>query len=276
MTDYGTIPATNIGPKPTLAWLPKATLSVDGRYQREISEKGRQVIGRIIEKFSWRKFGALLVTPAGEGHAIIDGQHRWLAAVAHPGIQEVPCVIVEADELLDQARTFVGVNTDRTGLNFFQLHHAGVIAGDHDALHLHEVVTEAGLVIPKNNLASSERKAKHMMSPKVVSDLLKQHGDRPVKTALKLLAEVARETGQPIRRTILVGTVDILVVRPDVDLERLKRSLLDRPHEKLEAAAKAFKAMFKGTSTQAIRASIAAVYNQRLDPAKHIPERIAA
>jgi hypothetical protein len=60
----------------------------------------------------------------------MDGQHRFRAAEAHGGIDELPCVIIAEREAEDQASSFVAVNTKRVSPHPFHAYQAAVVAGD--------------------------------------------------------------------------------------------------------------------------------------------------
>lgn len=273
-SQFGAVPATDLGGRPDLRWLPLASLWVNEEYQRNITEDGRANIGRIIEKFSWARFTPLMVADSGDSRfAVIDGQHRFLAAVAHGGIDEVPCAIVQAPELLDQARSFLAINAHRVAVNFFQLHHAGVVAGDPDALHLRSLADTAGLKIPRNNLSGDNWRPYHLRCPKVVLELAKRHGDKPVLAALKLLVQMAEADGEAFSSKVLRGVVSLLLAAPDAETDRLQKILGTRTAEEWSSAALAYRKMFGGSTAAAIAAAITREYNKGLPAERRIPER---
>lgn len=273
-SQYGAVPAVNLGARPDLRWIGLDQLWVNEEYQRNITDDGRSNIGRIIEKFSWARFTPLMVADSGDGRfAVIDGQHRYLAAVAHGGIADVPCAVVEAPELLDQARSFLAINAHRVAVNFFQLHHAGVVAGDPDALHLKALADGVGLRVPRNNLSGDAWRPHHLRCPKVVIELAKRYGDKPVAAALRLLVARARVEGTAFSSKVFRGVVALLLAAPDADSARLEKVLGDRTAEEWNAAAQAYRKMFGGSSSSALQAAIARDYNKGLPVERRIPER---
>ncbi|MFN3868998.1 MAG: ParB N-terminal domain-containing protein, partial [Hyphomicrobiaceae bacterium] len=93
----GNAPSAVLGERAELCMLPLDRLVVDESYQRPITGKGRLNINRIVAKFDWRKFAPLVVTEVDGGrYAIIDGQHRATAALMHPDVHLVPCMVVKA------------------------------------------------------------------------------------------------------------------------------------------------------------------------------------
>ena len=94
-----------------IAMVPVSALAVDRAYQREVGKRGWAVVRRIAEAFDPAAFGVLLGRWEGERFALIDGQHRALAAKAR-GLRAVPCLEVWGSP----ARTFVAINSGRVNL----------------------------------------------------------------------------------------------------------------------------------------------------------------
>lgn len=141
------------GPVPRLDWLSLSDLSVDTRYQRDASGgQSRGLINRIALGFRWALFQPLTVAEAspvpGENrrYTVIDGQHRREGAI-RCGIERVPCYIIDASTVEEQAGHFVGLNRERKVLLPTQLHRAAAVAGDKDALALDAVCARAGVKI---------------------------------------------------------------------------------------------------------------------------------
>lgn len=271
---FGAVPAANLGARPVLTWVALDKLWVNDDYQRSISSEGRANIGRIIEKFSWSRFTPLMVAAGEDGrYAVIDGQHRFIAAQAHGGITELPCAIVEAPAIHDQARSFLAINNDRVRASFFQLHHAGVAAGEPDALHLNQICQQVGLTIPRNNLSSKDWQAKHLRCPSVVLELAQRHGDKPVLAALRVAVAAAKRHGEAARGSIIRGLVSLFVTAPSADEERLIKVVAERRAHDLEEAARTYRKMFGGSSAGAVQAAIVREYNKNLPADRRIPER---
>ncbi|MEQ1711853.1 MAG: DUF6551 family protein, partial [Hyphomicrobium sp.] len=126
----GTTPAARLGERAELCLLPLDRLVIDERYQRPVTEKGRANISRILARFDWRKFAPIVVVSVGGGYyAIIDGQHRATAALMHPDIDMVPCMVVQAT-LAEAAETFAAINGQVTGVTVGQVFRARLASGD--------------------------------------------------------------------------------------------------------------------------------------------------
>lgn len=273
-SDYGAIPCTKLGTRPVLTWIALEKLWVNEEYQRSISSEGRANIGRIIEKFSWTRFTPLMVAACDDGrYAVIDGQHRFIAAQAHGGIPELPCAVVEAPAINDQARSFLAINNDRVRATFFQLHHAGAAAGEPDALHLNDICQQVGLTVPRNNLSSKDWQAKHLRCPGLVLELAHRHGDKPVLAALRVAVAAAKRHGEAARGSIIRGLVLLFLAAPGADEDRLVKIVADRRGCEFEEAARTYRKMFGGSSAGAVQAAIAREYNKGLPADRRIPER---
>lgn len=116
-----------------------ASLLIEERYQRDLSDKSIALIERIVANWDWRRFKPPVVAFADGGLQIIDGQHTAIAAATHPDVHLIPVMVVEAPELTDRALAFIGQNTNRLQVSAMQLHHAAVAAGDEDALTIQQV-----------------------------------------------------------------------------------------------------------------------------------------
>ncbi len=271
---YGAVPNTDIGARPELSWLPMAKLYVDPRYQREVSHDGRENVCRMIEGFRWRDFGTLLVAAMPDGrYAIIDGQHRYLAACCHPAVTEVPCVVIRADEVREQAKSFVAVNRDRKALNPYQLHHANLAAGDKDTVRLQAVVAAAGMAAPRNHLTADAYRPKHLRFPAVLAKLVFTVGDDHTVAALRICRRAAEAVAKgQVRGPIVTAVAGILAKHGDVDHDRLVKVLTDRPGDELQQAAIAYRKMFGGSTGDALRMAIIKAYNEALRADRRLPE----
>lgn len=129
-------------------------LYVDTRYQRIIRSEGRKNIRHIVENFNWMHFQPLLVSPIGkrdgrDAYTIVDGQHRAIAALNHPGVHRIPCAIVNlAPE--EQAHVFAEINSKIVKVNALEIFWARYFSGDEDAIRVYDcVVGDADLKIAR-------------------------------------------------------------------------------------------------------------------------------
>lgn len=103
-----------IGKMPSIEWVHTAELSVDQSYQRSIDNEGsRRLIASIAANFDWRLCAPLVVSRRSDGSkVIIDGQHRWAAAVRRGDLLQLRA----AFSLTTVLRTKHACSSSQTGL----------------------------------------------------------------------------------------------------------------------------------------------------------------
>jgi hypothetical protein len=197
------------GPKPEMDWLPVARLSVDPRYQRAIETKrSRALIARLVEKFNWSAFQAIIATPNGEAWLVIDGGHRVEAARLR-GETHVPAVIVQAPSLADQARIFVSTNQNRVAMHTMAIHHAKVAAGDEKALAVKALCDELGLTIPRNPQGAKYLKPGETMAIGSLGRVIADYPLADVLLGLGAVVKAYREKPMFLRAALLLAAVAV-------------------------------------------------------------------
>jgi hypothetical protein len=189
----------------------------------------------------------------------------------------VPCYVTEAGDLIQQADSFVAINSDRVRIGTLQLYHSRLVAGDPEAVRIASVLAEAGVQMARTNIMSSKIPPLMTLAVSAITDLVGRHEEAPVVDALKVLAEAFPETGGQIRATGIKALTHLFVACPDFDLDwgRLVRTVSDLDMEELEQAARASRQFFNGQAHRAMAAAIARSYNKcRRDPAKRLPETL--
>jgi len=151
MTDLASIHATMLpdpGEVPVLDWIDKSLVDADPLYQRPLDQNR---VDGILNAFSWRSFGAIVIVPQPDGryHAT-DGQHRLEAAKRHPKVTFVPAVIVNAEDVPAEASIFVEINKNRKNVSPLELFFAQLAAGDDSALAVQQACQAAGVRVPKH------------------------------------------------------------------------------------------------------------------------------
>jgi hypothetical protein len=140
----------DFGERPLLAWLPVAQLVVDHNYQRDLRDRH---VKKLARAFRWAKCSPLIVAPLpanGQGprYAVTDGQHCLAAArLADPAVAEMPCYIVAAPSVAEQAALFLAINGERLAVTPVERYWAGLAAGDGRTVALARVLTAAGVEI---------------------------------------------------------------------------------------------------------------------------------
>jgi hypothetical protein len=173
------------GKAPELKFLPLEVLRIDAAYQRPVTPQGLRNIRNIVQHFDWAKFAPLIVARAGEHYAIIDGQHRAIAAATR-GFNAVPCMIVVANAQ-SQASIFAAVNGNVTPMTALSLYKAGLAAQDAWALDLKRAADIGGIVLLHYPKAKSEIKPFESIAIGTLRQLIRHHGVERTGWCLKRL-----------------------------------------------------------------------------------------
>lgn len=173
------------GKAPELKFLPLEVLRIDAAYQRPVTPQGLRNIRNIVQHFDWAKFAPLIVARADEYYAIIDGQHRAIAAATR-GFNAVPCMIVVADRR-SQASIFAAVNGNVTPMTALSLYKAGLAAQDGWALDLKRAADIGGIVLLHYPKPKSQIKPFESMAIGSLRAIIRSHGVERAGWCLKRL-----------------------------------------------------------------------------------------
>lgn len=269
-------PSSDLGPRPELAWLPVDKLVSDEAYQRPINTlRSGRLIREIAETFKWHRMKTPTVAPRGDGTwAIIDGQHTVAGAKLHGSIPEMPCLIVPAAEVRQQADGFVACNEKRIKVNEFAIFHAKLAAGDPDALQIDAICKAAGVGIPRYPIPATSMAPRQTLAIKAIDAAMRQHGDGPIIYALSVLAEAHEDTGGELRAQVIRALVDLVVAcrgKAEIDRARLVRVLSEQQSEELIEAARADRRHNRRPTEVNIQAALVGKYNQRLTEDRRLP-----
>lgn len=185
------------GTMPSIEWVHVAALMADSSYQRSIDNNGsRRLIASIAANFDWRLCAPLVVSRRPDGSkVIIDGQHRWAAAVRRGDLPQLPCCLFTYGSPEDEARMFIVANRARKAMSRMDDFHAALAAGDEDALDIRRLVSEAGLAIARST-SSTAWKPGDVTFTSSIATALRRHGDAVVSAALNCMAEAYK--GEPL------------------------------------------------------------------------------
>lgn len=187
------VPATGM---PIFELVRPSDLYVDPTYQRNVSEKGMRQIRRIIEHFEWTKYKPPICAYAEwEGKTILkvlDGQHTAIAAASNPNLGTIPVMIVEAESTVDQAKAFIGQNTDRLGVTNLQLHQAAIASGDEDAQTIELVCARANVKVLKTTNAYTGTGSRQTIAIKQIAAMIGRRGPVVSREILEVVANADR------------------------------------------------------------------------------------
>lgn len=178
-----------IGPRPRIVRMNPADLSVDAKYQRELSRKSITLIHKLVAGWDWRRFKPPVVARVGDSWHVIDGQHTAIAAVTHGGIGEIDVMIVDAEEGIDRAKAFIGHNRDRVAITNTQIFFAAAAAGDEDALTAMQVCERAGATILRNPTPGRPFRAGELIAVAGLVRLIKRRSAMKARIVVETLVK---------------------------------------------------------------------------------------
>ncbi|MGQ3072549.1 MAG: DUF6551 family protein [Ferrovibrionaceae bacterium] len=267
-------PAAELGPRPKFAWLPIERLTVDERYQRRITGDGLNAINKIVRNFHWSKFQPLTVSgPDASGdYPVIDGQHRLEACRRHPAITEVPCWIVEASRIAEQAIAFVGINKGRIAVTRINVFWASLAAGEPDAVWLQRVTQRAGVAIGK--VGTGVQPAGTTVA---LASLLKVRplGEDAIVNGLRVIAEAQAGVENAFRAPVILAVVRMMAQHADkLDRTRLVAVLADLDLSDEIEKARVYRKTFGGVIEAALQVILIRQYNKGARAGARLPETI--
>ncbi|WP_029002759.1 DUF6551 family protein [Azorhizobium doebereinerae] len=182
-------PSVAITAAPRFIWIAPEKLLVDDTYQRNLSERSMRLLRRIIGEWDWRRFKPPVVVEIDGAFHVLDGQHTALAAASHPDIAEIPVMVVEAADLLQRARAFIGHNRDRISVTPTQLFHAAVAAGDPDEQTIQQVCERAGARVLKVPPANGAYEVGDTMAISTLRSMCSRLGAMKARQVVQCLVE---------------------------------------------------------------------------------------
>lgn len=251
-------------PPETVA-ISKELLVIEERYQRTLDTRASvRLIRHMVEHWSWSEYSPLIVAPRNDGTwAVIDGAHRTAAAWLIPSIDGLPCMVVRSGSVSEEARAFVGHNTNRVAMTRLHLHHAMVAAGDPDASALAELCSRAGVCIPPGPRPAKNLRPGETLALATIAKIHRRFGDDVAVKALRILSQAYKTRSGQITAQMIEG-VSMLLERRGVDTYPFK-SLVEVVAEKDARAHQALGARISGYEATTASGIYLALL-KRLDP----------
>lgn len=201
------------GTKPELKWLYVDDLTVDSRYQRSAqSDKSVSAIAKIAENFDWSKFTPVVVSRPTEGkklYPVIDGQHRVLAAIKRGDIEKVPCCIVDAPTLVNQAQSFIGINKTRVRMTAHAEYYALVAAEDPEILRLKKTLDSVGVTIPRYPPMHGMTKPNECQAIGTMLQIMRCGGEGNLRFALTTILKAYPDTPGQMRSMFVKALAEV-------------------------------------------------------------------
>ena len=137
----------------------KSLLNIDSEYQREASSPHK--VNEIAGNWDWALVGVLLVSMrADNSFWIIDGGHRYRAALKRRDVIELPCMVFDQLDQSKEARVFVGANTMKSVVKALDLHKAALQAKEPLAVLVNEILKKHNYRAAK----SSQKSEAHLFA----------------------------------------------------------------------------------------------------------------
>ncbi|MFN7110305.1 MAG: hypothetical protein ACK4M2_01615 [Brevundimonas sp.] len=212
--------------KPTFEWVDPGVLLVDDGYQRNLSERSIKLVRKICAGWDWRRFKPPVCARTDRGLEVIDGQHTAIAACSHPGVTEIPVMVVVAASRSDRAQSFIGHNRDRLNITPMQMHFAAAAAGDEDAQDINQVCGRAGVRLLKSTPGNGVWSVGDTVAVKAIGALISRRG---VVRAREVLEVLVKGRAAPLS-TGQIKAVECLLhdaeYREDIDADGVVNALL--------------------------------------------------
>lgn len=245
---------------PTMLWVKPAELWVDETYQRALSRKSMALLTKIVSAWNWTHYKCpVVVRDEASGRLdLVDGQHTAIAAATHPDIEQIPVMVVTADQVSDRARAFLAHNRDRIAVSALQLYHSSVVAKDSEAMEVERVCAAAGVRILRTQPPSATGyQAGETTALGSIKGLIRKRGAEHAIFVLATLREAGRA---PIRADEMKALSTAFEHHSGIPRESIVAMLEKWPYEAGIVAARDFAA------ASGIRAAdaLAAVFAKRL------------
>lgn len=245
-------------PKPFVTALPATALFADTAYQRQLDDLRVQ---RMADDFDTTLVGVLEVSDRGDGrYAILDGQHRWAAALEADRSMHLVCQVHRGLTVEDEARVFYEVDVRRKALSGWDRWKARRGAGDPVVHEIESVVAGFDLTIGGTSADGV------IVATRALENVWQAGGRTLLHNALFVLRDSfgsARDAydGQLIQgAAIVVDTYDV----EELDFDRLTVQLQSVAPRQLKARAQALKEAHRAE----MRRLVAAVMVERYNAAK--------
>jgi hypothetical protein len=180
--------------KGELLYVSKHLLRIDPIYQREQSDEKVQ---EMRKNWSWIACGALAVARREDNSLwIMDGGHRYTAAMDRLDIPDLPCVVFNVESIKQEAKGFLDIQMLRKNISSADKFKALLTVEDQTAMFVNRLLEESG------------RKAGVTATPTSVSCLsamliLAEKRPEVLTTVFPLVADLCR--GHSIHVNLLVG-----------------------------------------------------------------------
>ena len=210
-----------------LVYIDKFKLKVPVEYQRDYNPlKSR----KIRLNWSWEACGSLTVMDRDGELFIVDGQHRYRAALTMESIKTLPCSVFKSGGVKDEAMLFVQCNNSRAFVSAIEKHKAMCVADDDLAKFVAATLDNARLTIKKAATKPGEITSVAWLMACAKSD----------RSVFVKVVNLAAETSakQHVTVNMLYGIEWLIKKGLDVEDKRVRSVFIARGSERLNIAMK--------------------------------------
>lgn len=217
-----------------LMHIPKNMIMFNESYQRG---RNKAKILSIARDWSWMAMGVITVARRNGGFYAVDGMHRVSAALLRSDVVNLPCIVFDTIEVVEEAKGFVQANTLRKPVGTADKHRALVLAKDENALFVQRLLDRSPFE-PSN----SSGKANAVKCFGILANLAKSKPEA-LERAWPLVCDVC--DGHFLNERILQGLV-FICDRADQDVTKGKwrKRILDIGFDGLRSAAESAAAYY--------------------------------
>lgn len=251
-----------------LEWVLVSSLSVDARYQRDVSPSH---VKNIVKHFDPDTFGVLVVSERSDGMYIVDGQHR-VAALRAMGWQDqrVPCLVYRGLSIEEEAKVFYKPQTERRSMTPAARFKARLVAGEPSAVAIAKCVESYGFNV---NLANGGNV--HPRDIDAVASLeriARQYGFDHLPVTMSVIRDIYGTDHVKITSALMLGIATFVHRYQGLyDKRRLFEVLHKLTPQRLEANGKDIAKLLGAHSDTAVGRAILRQYNKGLQT-RRLPE----
>lgn len=231
-------------PLPEQKYIPIEALKIDHTYQRSVEGRAStRLIAQIAAGFAWHKFQPMTVCHRDKEDAfyVIDGQHRLTAVRRRGGIPKLPCYIVVANSVQEEAKFFIELNRNRVRMHTVDMFHAELAAGDENARLVVSVCKAAGVKVCKTPFITSKMPPGHTQCVGTLREVVTRYKPEIVSAALgaifKAFPDVPGQMRESIIRSVIMLYAEASRNGVAINTPVLVEILREHPPARLEAQA---------------------------------------
>lgn len=180
----------------TMMLINKHELQINPEYQRTLLHLK---VKEMASAWSWLACNVITVGMRDGVCWVIDGQHRVMAAMRRADITDLPCIVFELENVQDEARGFLNINTLRKPMTAVDKLRASAVAGDEASRQFEVLCRRLNLVLtPNGNSPGSIKSARWGM---------KRMAEDPVTTTIvmELAADMCATDHIAVQERLLGG-----------------------------------------------------------------------